>query len=132
VFFFLIKHDQVHKRLACNLCDYTSKSANSLANHINRRHGGRTEPPPTSDAAAKSAPTGDKSVTKTPPKFKPNFKCALCEAEFVRKDSLRCHISQHKKQGMRGYCIYRYKKKVADPMIGCDSKKQLSNQILIK
>jgi hypothetical protein len=109
--FFPIQHDLVHKRLACNLCEYTSKSANSLANHINRRHGGRTEPPPTSDAAAKSAPTGDKSLTKTPPKFKPNFKCALCEAEFVRKDSLRCHISQHKKQGTGMRCVVFINKK---------------------
>ncbi len=46
----------------------------------------------------------------------------------MRKDSLRCHISQHKKQGMRGVVFVFIK--VADPMIGCDSKKQLSNQIL--
>ena len=31
---------------------------------------------------------------------KPNFNCPVCNAGFVRRDSLRSHIRQHKEHGV--------------------------------
>ena len=31
---------------------------------------------------------------------KPNFNCPVCNAGFVRRDSLRSHIKQHKDHGV--------------------------------
>jgi hypothetical protein len=109
------QHGLLHKRLSCSQCDYSSKSCNSLANHVNRRHGGNR---PT--AANQDASNPAVIITKLPPdsqkcaetgtgkkvQFKPNFMCAVCGAAFVRKDSLRCHLNQHKTEGednKRGY-----------------------------
>ena len=103
------KH-RVVSEYKCEYCPYTCKSTNALANHKNRRHAHNTPAQPSDPAAGKSAAQSPPTVTgarkkekkaKVPEKLvimksicKPNFKCAVCTAEFVRKDSLKSHLNQ--------------------------------------
>ena len=105
---FFILHFRNLAEFKCEYCSYTCKSTNVLSNHKNRRHAHNTPGSSSTKLEKKQSGKGnnDKMEGKGPKKevliktlCKPNFKCALCNGEFVRRDSLRSHLNQHKSLG---------------------------------
>ncbi|XP_040567579.1 uncharacterized protein [Lepeophtheirus salmonis] len=74
------KHGPKHLH-HCSYCDFTCRWEGALSAHVNKKHG-------------RSA--GDSKTTLTKSLCNPNFRCHLCNAGFVREDSLSSHLRQHK------------------------------------
>ena len=98
----------------CSHCAYSAKSQAILSSHINKRHAmeinskeGRSQQKESRkqrrvveerDKAAGQERKQKKMLSKTI--CKPNFSCPVCPAGFVRRDSLRVHVKQHKASGV--------------------------------
>ena len=119
----LTSHMKVHenrKPYKCTYCAYTSKSQAILSSHINKRHAVEINSKEKNQILKQS-----RDVVKSKGKYKdrakidtedttepkhkillnkaickPNFSCPICPAGFVRRDSLKSHIKQHKKCGV--------------------------------
>lgn len=118
----LLVHQQKHRaseHLQCEYCEYVCKSRKLLSNHKNRRHSHnilvqavqpgvhagvqhRIQPEDLRKPGKKVHKKGEEEVKAVLKKSlcRPNFKCAVCGCEFVRKDSLRSHLNQHKRAGV--------------------------------
>ena len=120
----LTTHIKIHENsrpYKCTYCAYASKSQAILSSHINKRHALEVNTKEKNQLAkqlkdplknkgkakdrTKSETEGEKSQAKTKVLLnkaicKPNFSCPICPAGFVRRDSLKSHIKQHKKCGL--------------------------------
>ena len=105
----------------CSYCAYASKSQAILSSHINKRHALEINSKEKSQllkqskdimktkGKSKDRTKGEADGDQTEQKHKvllnkaickPNFSCPICPAGFVRRDSLKSHIKQHKKCGV--------------------------------
>ncbi|XP_059836461.1 zinc finger protein 64 [Hypanus sabinus] len=90
-------HERIHSEdrpFRCRFCCFDSKQRSNLLMHMKKHHIGKDK-----TGAGKKDIDGHKQnssrlVVKLDAK-KP-FKCDLCEASFVREDSLRSHKNQHR------------------------------------
>ena len=120
----LTTHIKIHENARpykCTYCAYASKSQAILSSHINKRHALEVNSKEKNQLAkqlkdpvknkgkskgrTKSETEGEKPQQKTKVLLnkaicKPNFSCPICPAGFVRRDSLKSHIKQHKKCGL--------------------------------
>ena len=115
----LTTHIKLHensKAYKCTYCAYTSKSQAILSSHINKRHAVEVNSKEKSqilkqskDASKSKGKHKERGEDQTDAKHKvllnkaickPNFSCPICPAGFVRRDSLKSHIKQHKKHGV--------------------------------
>lgn len=106
----LRNHTRTHsneKPYKCDFCSYSTKQSGNVKLHMRRKH-------PDMFVRKKSSNKRSHSSQKSPvPETKPNsltdrstghvrtkcskaYKCTKCEAAFVREDSLRSHLRQHK------------------------------------
>ncbi|XP_026777068.3 zinc finger protein 64 isoform X2 [Pangasianodon hypophthalmus] len=98
----LKRHERVHsdeRPFTCHRCPFASKQRANLLVHMKKCHGekvveGRSK-------GAKRRKTGDESPNPVGSRYRVRleaaraFRCNLCDASFVREDSLRSHKRQH-------------------------------------
>ncbi|KAM8945778.1 zinc finger protein 64 [Pelodytes ibericus] len=92
-------HERIHSKdrpFKCLFCRFDTKQRSNLTTHIKKTHGDKMK----SKKAALCKKEGDQpksydSRKSSKVEAKKAFKCDLCEASFVREDSLRSHIKQH-------------------------------------
>ncbi|XP_043566177.1 zinc finger protein 64 [Chiloscyllium plagiosum] len=90
-------HERIHSEdrpFRCKFCSFDSKQRSNLLMHLKKHHIGKDKL-----SAGKKDVDGQKQgssrlVVKLDAK-KP-FKCDMCDASFVREDSLRSHKNQHR------------------------------------
>lgn len=91
-------HERIHsldRPFKCHLCQFDTKQRSNLTTHIKKVHG--------NDVTCKfdiQKPEGNfqrqcGSRKSNKVDAKKTFRCDLCEASFVREDSLRSHTRQH-------------------------------------
>ncbi|GAB1598444.1 RE1-silencing transcription factor A-like [Argonauta hians] len=114
----LINHVRTHSEdrpFSCDYCAYTSKQSSNVKTHMKKKHMDKLKQKRKTGSRKKSEPT-EKSpvnmkvnslpITNLEPsggsqmRIKPNCKktfcCVQCNASFVRQDSLRSHMRQHR------------------------------------
>ncbi|XP_029638302.1 RE1-silencing transcription factor A-like [Octopus sinensis] len=114
----LINHLRTHSEdrpFSCDYCAYTSKQNSNVKTHMAKKHsdklkqkrktGSRKKSEPIEKVSA-NASTNSSPITNLEPsggsqmRIKPNCKksfcCVQCNASFVRQDSLRSHMRQHR------------------------------------
>ncbi|KAM9296548.1 zinc finger protein 64 [Gastrophryne carolinensis] len=82
-------HERIHSQdrpFKCHLCHFDTKQRSNLTTHIKKVH---------SDSTYSERPDWKYARKSNIVEAKRTFKCDLCEASFVRADSLRSHKKQH-------------------------------------
>lgn len=94
-------HERIHSKerpFKCELCSFDTKQRSNLTTHVRKAHGDKAKGRK-ADKKEGERPKqgGSRQVAKLD--AKKAFKCDLCEASFVREDSLRSHKKQHSLYG---------------------------------
>jgi hypothetical protein len=87
-------HERIHcsdRPFKCSYCSFDTKQPSNLSKHVKKFHGDmvKTEALERKDAGRRSS----RQVAKLD--AKKAFHCDLCDASFMREDSLRSHKRQH-------------------------------------
>ncbi|XP_060041176.1 zinc finger protein 64 isoform X3 [Erinaceus europaeus] len=87
-------HERIHcteRPFKCNYCSFDTKQPSNLSKHMKKFHGDmvKTEALERKDTGRQSS----RQVAKLD--AKKTFHCDICEASFMREDSLRSHKRQH-------------------------------------
>uniref|UniRef100_A0A8C9UHQ4 ZFP64 zinc finger protein n=1 Tax=Serinus canaria TaxID=9135 RepID=A0A8C9UHQ4_SERCA len=90
-------HERIHGKerpFKCDLCSFDTKQRSNLTTHVRKAHGdkakGRRRSPDKKEGE-RPKQGGSRQVARLD--AKKAFKCDLCDASFVREDSLRSHRS---------------------------------------
>ncbi|XP_075701571.1 zinc finger protein 64 [Rhinoderma darwinii] len=91
-------HERIHSNdrpFKCHFCKFDTKQRSNLTTHIKKVHGDRVKEK--SDPQKTEGNFQRQSTARKNNKVeaKKTFTCDLCEASFVREDSLRSHKKQH-------------------------------------
>ncbi|XP_077043454.1 zinc finger protein 64 isoform X3 [Agelaius phoeniceus] len=92
-------HERIHGKerpFKCDLCSFDTKQRSNLTTHVRKAHGDRAKGgkrSPDKKEGERPKQGGSRQVAKLD--AKKAFKCDLCDASFVREDSLRSHKKQH-------------------------------------
>ncbi|XP_025917217.1 zinc finger protein 64 isoform X2 [Apteryx rowi] len=92
-------HERIHckdRPFKCEFCSFDTKQRSNLTTHVRKAHGDKVKTKKqTVEKKEGDRPKqgGSRQVAKLD--AKKAFKCDLCEASFVREDSLRSHKKQH-------------------------------------
>ncbi|NWW78941.1 ZF64A protein, partial [Climacteris rufus] len=92
-------HERIHGKerpFKCDLCSFDTKQRSNLTTHVRKAHGDKAKgkkPSPEKKEGERPKQGGSRQVAKLD--AKKAFKCDLCDASFVREDSLRSHKKQH-------------------------------------
>ncbi|NWV63221.1 ZF64A protein, partial [Malurus elegans] len=96
-------HERIHckeRPFKCEFCSFDTKQRSNLTTHVRKAHGDKVKGKKHSlDKKEGERPKqgGSRQVAKLD--AKKAFKCDLCDASFVREDSLRSHKKQHSLYG---------------------------------
>ncbi|XP_026864078.2 zinc finger protein 64 isoform X1 [Electrophorus electricus] len=94
-------HERVHsdeRPFACERCPFASKQRSNLLIHRRKCHGEKAEG---RGKAGRGGGAGEEPPKPLSPRYRARleaaraFRCNLCDASFVREDSLRSHKRQH-------------------------------------
>ncbi|KAJ7413104.1 Zinc finger protein 64 like protein, isoforms 1 and 2 [Willisornis vidua] len=92
-------HERIHckdRPFKCEFCSFDTKQRSNLTTHIRKAHGDKVKTKKQSmekKEGDRPKQGGSRQVAKLD--AKKAFKCDLCDASFVREDSLRSHKKQH-------------------------------------
>ncbi|NXK65001.1 ZF64A protein, partial [Sylvietta virens] len=92
-------HERIHgqeRPFKCEFCSFDTKQRSNLTTHLRKAHGDRAKGkkhPLDKKEGDRPKQGGSRQVAKLD--AKKAFKCDLCDASFVREDSLRSHKKQH-------------------------------------
>ncbi|KAG8567397.1 hypothetical protein GDO81_013605 [Engystomops pustulosus] len=91
-------HERIHSNdrpFKCHFCKFDTKQRSNLTTHIKKVHGDKVKEK--SDPQKTEGNFQRQSTARKNNKVeaKKTFQCDLCEASFVREDSLRSHKKQH-------------------------------------
>lgn len=98
----LKRHERVHsdeRPFTCHRCPFASKQRANLLVHMKKCHGEKVVEG--CGKGAKRGKAGDESPSPAGSRYRVRleaaraFRCNLCDASFVREDSLRSHKRQH-------------------------------------
>lgn len=94
-------HERIHGKerpFKCEFCSFDTKQRSNLTTHVRKAHGDKAKGKKL-DRKEGERPKqgGSRQVAKLD--AKKAFKCDLCDASFVREDSLRSHKKQHSLYG---------------------------------
>uniref|UniRef100_A0A8C0UV59 ZFP64 zinc finger protein n=1 Tax=Cyanistes caeruleus TaxID=156563 RepID=A0A8C0UV59_CYACU len=98
-------HERIHGKerpFKCEFCSFDTKQRSNLTTHVRKAHGDKAKGKRHSlDKKEGERPKqgGSRQVAKLD--AKKAFKCDLCDASFVREDSLRSHKKQHSLYGAK-------------------------------
>ncbi|XP_034643368.1 zinc finger protein 64 isoform X2 [Trachemys scripta elegans] len=93
-------HERIHcedRPFKCDFCSFDTKQRSNLTTHVKKAHGDKVKikkQTTEKKEGDKSKQGSSRQVAKLD--AKKAFKCGLCEASFVREDSLRSHKKQHR------------------------------------
>ncbi|XP_061114179.1 zinc finger protein 64 isoform X2 [Conger conger] len=96
-------HQRIHSEerpFKCEACGFATKQRSNLAIHRKKCH--PTEGPDRGGGGGKAGPKGEEAPKPASSRYRAKldaaraFRCELCEASFVREDSLRSHTKQHR------------------------------------
>ncbi|XP_040588731.1 zinc finger protein 64 isoform X2 [Mesocricetus auratus] len=87
-------HERIHcteRPFKCDYCSFDTKQPSNLSKHVKKFHADmlKTQAPERKDTSRQSS----RQVTKLD--AKKTFHCDICDASFMREDSLRSHKRQH-------------------------------------
>ncbi|XP_064641663.1 uncharacterized protein LOC135496329 isoform X2 [Lineus longissimus] len=88
----MVTHSE-ERPFKCGYCTHSSKQRGNMKNHLMRKH---PEQLPLRKRKKEKADTLKKSPHKTRPLCKTSFDCSVCGDGFVREDSYKSHMKQHK------------------------------------
>ncbi|WAR12879.1 ZFP64-like protein [Mya arenaria] len=125
----LRNHVKLHsgEKFSCTFCKYTSSQRGNVTTHMKRKHSAvanssgaklplhrKSSNRPLKKKIAEEAETETEANRKENVKTKgiKSFECDLCPAAFVREDSLRCHIKQHKDSLSTAYAVLKLQQPV--------------------
>ncbi|NXR69459.1 ZF64A protein, partial [Rhadina sibilatrix] len=95
-------HERIHGKerpFKCEFCSFDTKQRSNLTTHVRKAHGDKANKGkrPGKGEGERPRQGGSRQVAKLD--AKKAFRCDLCEASFVREDSLRSHKKQHSLYG---------------------------------
>uniref|UniRef100_A0A8C5X5V3 ZFP64 zinc finger protein n=1 Tax=Malurus cyaneus samueli TaxID=2593467 RepID=A0A8C5X5V3_9PASS len=97
-------HERIHckeRPFKCEFCSFDTKQRSNLTTHVRKAHGdkvkGKKHSLDKKEGQERPKQGGSRQVAKLD--AKKAFKCDLCDASFVREDSLRSHKKQHSLYG---------------------------------
>ncbi|NXN77242.1 ZF64A protein, partial [Bombycilla garrulus] len=94
-------HERIHGKerpFKCEFCSFDTKQRSNLTTHVRKAHGDKAKGKrPDRKEGERPKQSGSRQVAKLD--AKKAFKCDLCDASFVREDSLRSHKKQHSLYG---------------------------------
>ncbi|XP_018422461.1 PREDICTED: zinc finger protein 64 [Nanorana parkeri] len=91
-------HERIHSQdrpFKCHLCQFDTKQRSNLTTHIKKVHGDDVNCKFDAQKTEGNFPRQYGSRKSNKVEAKKTFRCDLCEASFVREDSLRSHKRQH-------------------------------------
>lgn len=92
-------HERIHcddRPFKCDFCSFDTKQRSNLTTHMKKAHGDKVKSKKeTTEKKDGDKPKQGSSRQVAKLDAKKAFKCGLCEASFVREDSLRSHKKQH-------------------------------------
>ncbi|XP_073463351.1 zinc finger protein 64 [Aquarana catesbeiana] len=91
-------HERIHSQdrpFKCHLCQFDTKQRSNLTTHIKKVHSDEVNCKFDVQKADGNFPRQCGSRKSNKVDAKKTFRCDLCEASFVREDSLRSHKRQH-------------------------------------
>ncbi|XP_063153110.1 zinc finger protein 64 [Candoia aspera] len=92
-------HERIHSKdrpFKCEFCRFDTKQRSNLTTHVKKAHPEKVRvKEKTSDQGEGDRPKEGNSRQVAKLEAKKAFRCDLCEASFVREDSLRSHKRQH-------------------------------------
>ncbi|XP_063815051.1 zinc finger protein 64 [Pseudophryne corroboree] len=91
-------HERIHSKdrpFKCHYCRFDTKQRSNLTTHIKKAHGEQLKSKPDVQKPEGNFPKQYTSRKSNKVEAKKAFKCDLCDASFVREDSLRSHKKQH-------------------------------------
>ncbi|CAI9565218.1 unnamed protein product [Staurois parvus] len=91
-------HERIHSQdrpFKCHLCQFDTKQRSNLTTHIKKVHSDEVNCKFDAQKADGNLARQYGSRKSNKVDAKKTFKCDLCEASFVREDSLRSHKRQH-------------------------------------
>lgn len=104
----MLRHNNSEDSLVkCNYCDYKTRQVGNVMSHMKRKHPSRVYHRkkigrlyrkqnkghvPYDEESASIEPISSKAKARC----KKMFKCSICDSSFVREDSLKCHVKQHR------------------------------------
>ena len=103
-------HMKIHSEsrpYKCEFCAYMSRQSGNVRTHMKKKHADKLKLKKTAihlDQAPSIDAKKELKRQKGWPLVRKAFKCDLCEASFVRDDSLRSHKRQHRE--LSQVCIY--------------------------
>ncbi|KAM6243324.1 zinc finger protein 64 isoform 2-T2 [Spheniscus humboldti] len=91
-------HERIHckdRPFKCEFCSFDTKQRSNLTTHVRKAHGDKvkTKKQTVEKEGDRPKQGGSRQVARLD--AKKAFKCDLCDASFVREDSLRSHKKQH-------------------------------------
>ncbi|XP_036389669.1 zinc finger protein 64 isoform X2 [Megalops cyprinoides] len=96
-------HERIHSEerpFKCESCSFATKQRSNLAIHRKKFHSEGTEKSNGKAAKGEEAPKPASSRYRAKLDAARAFRCDVCEASFVREDSLRSHRKQHRNAQM--------------------------------
>lgn len=87
-------HERIHgteRPFKCNYCSFDTKQPSNLSKHVKKFHGDMVK----ADALERKDTGRQSSRQLAKLDAKKTFHCDICEASFMREDSLRSHKRQH-------------------------------------
>lgn len=140
----LKNHMLKHKEdclVKCNYCDYKTRQAGNVVSHMKRKHPSRIlqrkrvgriyrknnkgHTPYSDEFDGEGSEMETNSKVKA--KCKKTFKCNICDNSFVREDSLKCHLKQHRDLSRSSLSTAYAVLKLQQPVINTDGNWQDDN-----
>ncbi|XP_069808258.1 zinc finger protein 64 [Dendropsophus ebraccatus] len=91
-------HERIHSNdrpFKCHFCKFDTKQRSNLTTHIKKVHGDQVKEKSDSHKTEGNFQRQSTARKNNKVEAKKTFRCDLCEASFVREDSLRSHKKQH-------------------------------------
>ena len=140
----MLKHNDSEDSLVkCNYCDYKTRQAGNVVSHMKRKHPSRLLQRkkigrlyrkhskghvPYTGQFEEGEECSIETSSKVKARCKKTFKCTMCDNSFVREDSLKCHLKQHRDLSKSSLSTAYAVLKLQQPVINVEGNWRDDNQ----
>lgn len=135
----MLRHNKSEDSLVkCSYCDYKTRQSGNVVAHIKRKHPSRLHHRKKVGRLHRKQNKGHEpyvevSGNQMKARCKKTFKCTLCDNSFVREDSLKCHMKQHrdlsKSSLSTAYAVLKLQQPVLNVNMQRDDNQNVSEEL---